>query len=99
MSPVKPRPYSGPVDFLDRAAGQAQGWTDATLLAVLRQFPYPPDRGVRDRDWVELVAHVSLTRQEDPVACAQRLALYCHAYAERYSQPPLPETVRRSQDA
>lgn len=93
----KPRPYDGAVAFLDAAHHVAEEWPDPTLQAVDAHFPYPPERGVRMSDWIELVAHVSTHKEEDPIQCAERLALYCQTYAERYRKQPLPATVMRSQ--
>lgn len=93
----KPRPYSGPVDFAERAEEYAETWPDATLLAVVAVFPYPPERGVRHQDWVELVAHVALRKGDDPTSTAERLALYVTAYQETHQKLLSINTVKESQ--
>ena len=99
MSPQKPRPYSGPVDWLDEAREHAaSGWDDRVLAAVLDHWPYDPNpTGVRRADWVELVAHVSLRRDEDPIQTAERLALYVSTYRERYQKTLTPVQVKETQ--
>ncbi len=95
----KPRHYDGPVDWVERAKAVADAWTDAELAAVLETWPYHHTTGARHRaeDWALLVAHVSSTRQEDVVGCAERLALYVSVYAEAHQTELSPEAVRASQ--
>lgn len=93
----KPRPYDGPVDWLNAARDYALTWTDHTLEAVLAAFPYDDRVGIRRADWVELVAHVSLTREEEPTAAAERLASYVAAYRERYQKTLTPVQVKETQ--
>jgi len=99
MSPPKPRRYDGPVDWLDRARIRVETeWSDLELEAVVSRFPYPPERGVRLMDWVLLVAHVHQNTGETSETCAERLALYCRTYAERYNTKlPKPDTIERTQ--
>jgi hypothetical protein len=98
VAPPKPRRYDGSVDWLDRARVLAEtSWTDADLEAVVAAFPYPPSRGVRKMDWVELIAATCLNSGEDPATCAERLALYATTYAERYSKEPHPAVIERTQ--
>lgn len=95
----KPRPYSGPVDFLDATASQVARWTDAELGRVIRSSPYLTDNptGVRPTDWVELVAHVSTKKGTDPVDTAERLALYVTTYREVHQKTLAPSVVEASQ--
>lgn len=99
VSPPKPRRYDGPVDFIDDAAHMAALWPEETLEDVVSFMPYPPERGVRMKDWVILVAHVANGHSEEPAVCAKRLALYATAYAERHTKLPSPATIQRTQDA
>ncbi len=94
----KPRPYNGPVDWIDHAKMYADTWHRQELEAVKASFPYAlhPNR-VRMEDWVALVAHVSLTRREDPLQAAERLAMYVSTYRERYGRHLSPDTVRKNQ--
>lgn len=95
----KPRPYSGPVDFLDDTQAQVAGWSDAVLGRVIRSSPYLTDNptGVRPADWVELVAHVSAKKGTDPVATSERLALYVTTYREVHQKTLSPSAVEASQ--
>lgn len=83
--------------WLDTAELQAMGWPTSRLEAVLALMPYPPERNVREMDWVLLVAHVSTTRGEPVLECAQRLALYVKAYAEQHHHQLSPAAIQRSQ--
>lgn len=83
--------------WLASAQAQAAAWTDRTLHAVQAAWPYPPDSGVRMRDWVTLVAHVSHTRAEDHTQTADRLATYVHTYQERYQRTLTPAKLKESQ--
>ena len=86
-------------EWINQAEAVAASWPDRTLQAVMARFPYPPERNVRQADWAILVAHVSTRRDEDPILCAERLASYCHAWAERYSQrEPTLEAIRKTQE-
>lgn len=91
------RGYDGPVEFLEQAAREAEEWPDATFVAVVSQFPYPSHTGVRLQDWVRLVAHVSRTKPEDPIACAERLASYVTARAEQTNHHPTPRKIEENQ--
>ncbi len=91
------RGYDGPVEFLEEAARFAEDWDDYTLIQVSGRFPYPPGSGVRLQDWVKLVAHTSRTRPEDPIACADRLALYVTARAEQTNHHPTPSKIEETQ--
>lgn len=93
----KPRTYDGPVDFLEAASTYAEDWTDDVLMQVAGRFPYPARSGVRLQDWVRLVAHVSRTREEDPIAAAERLASYVTARAEQTQHHPTPKTIKENQ--
>lgn len=95
----KPRPYSGPVDFLDATQLQVALWSDATLGRVMRTSPYLDDNpsGVRPQDWVELVAHVCTKRGTEPEATAERLALYVETYREVHRKTLTPAAVEASQ--
>lgn len=95
----KPRPYSGPVDFLADTEAQVASWSDATLMTVAAASPYLAENptGVRPTDWVALVAFVSSRRGEEPTTCAERLALYVTAYREVHRKTLTPEAVEASQ--
>lgn len=96
MTPPKPRRYNGPVGWLTDARRIAAGWSADTMGRVVETFPYPERQGVREEDWVLLVAHTAATRQEAPVAAAERLALYVTTYAERYREAPDPATLKET---
>lgn len=93
----KPRTYDGPVDFLEAAAVTAEEWPDDTFTQVVGSFPYPQGTGVRMQDWVKLVAHVSRTKPEDPIAAAHRLAHYVTARAEQTNHHPAPQKIEETQ--
>lgn len=97
MSPPKPRRYDGPVEFLEEAARFAEDWPDDVFATVAGLFPYPKGTGVRLQDWVRLVAHVSRTRPEEPIAAAERLALYVTARAEQTNHHPAPKKIEETQ--
>lgn len=96
MTPPKPRRYNGPVDWLATARQSTGEWPESTVARVEALFPYPPHRHVRMEDWLLLVARVAATRSDEPVATAERLALYVAAYAERYRDAPDPETLKET---
>lgn len=95
----KPRPYSGPVAFLDATQAQVAAWSDATLGRVIRSSPYVVENptGVRPADWVELVAHVAAKKGQDPVDTAERLALYVTTYREVHRKTLSLKAVEASQ--
>jgi hypothetical protein len=95
----KPRPYSGPVTFLDVTAAWVATWPGHVLLQVVRASPYLEENptGVRPADWVELVAHVSAKKGTEPVATAERLALYVTTYREVHRKTLSPKAVEASQ--
>ncbi len=95
----KPRTYSGAVDWMDLAAAHAEGWAPQLLADVRATNPYLTlnPTGVRPQDWVELVAHVSSSKREDPLVTANRLATYVTAYRERYAATLGTTQVKESQ--
>lgn len=93
----KPRPYDGPVGWLDQARATAGAWPDETLGRVMAASPYGDTPAIRPLDWAELVAHVSLRKGEDPITTAERLAQYVAAYRERYQQTLSPVQVKETQ--
>ena len=82
-------------EWLEAANAAACEWPERTLEAVAAHFPYPPERGVRAVDWVELVAHVSQANGEDPIQTAERLALYVQAYREAHQVSLTPTTLMK----
>lgn len=92
----KPRPYNGVVGWIISALAEADAWTDLTLSRVVAQFPYPPARMIRLEDWVALVSHCAVTRGADPVAEAERLALYVRARTEQTGVIPTPARLKEN---
>ena len=93
LHPGHPGPGS---EWLAEAEATVQGWTDRTHAAVMAASPYT-DTGVRTGDWLVLVAHVSLRKEEDPTVTAGRLAAYVTAYRERYARTLNPAQVKETQ--
>lgn len=96
----KPRPYNGPVRWLDEAQEFADAWAPPLLFSVQVCNPYlvANPNGVRVEDWVKLVAHVALRREEQPLATATRLALYVKAYRESYHRTLSLVAIRDAQE-
>lgn len=82
--------------WLDTAEDIALGWPTATLRHIMRANPYQ-GTGVRDTDWLILVAHVSSQRAEDPMATAERLSLYVTSYREAHKALLMPTIVKENQ--
>lgn len=71
-------------------------WPTATLRHVMRANPYA-GTGVRETDWLILVAHVSTQKDEDPLATAERLSLYVTTYREAHAALLMPTVVTENQ--
>lgn len=87
-------------EIREDAQALAACWHTQELAAVLASNPYLAENptGVRPEDWVILVAHVSGVREEDPLVCAERLALYVTTYREAHRKTLTPESVRKTQE-
>jgi hypothetical protein len=78
--------------FLADLVAAGLGWTEGTMEAVMAAYPYPEESPIAMRSWVATVAGSAARWPEDPRTCAERLADYARAWAERY-QTDLPNPL------